>query len=42
MGNTAKPVAPEKTIENSIYAEGVVISKEDERKHPEDFKYLKK
>jgi hypothetical protein len=42
VNNTKKPVTPKKTIDNSIYAEGVVISREDEKKHPEDFKYLKR
>jgi hypothetical protein len=27
---------------NGGYAEGVVISKKDEKAHPEDFKYLKR
>jgi hypothetical protein len=37
------PLAPSPNPQTSkVYAEGVVISKKDEKAHPEDFKYLKK
>ena len=38
LAETPKP----KPISNGGYAEGVVVSKKDEKAHPEDFKYLKK
>jgi len=44
LAPTPKPVSMGKSKKdnNGGYAEGVVISKKDEKAHPEDFKYLKK
>jgi hypothetical protein len=46
LAPTPKPMsivmAKSKKDNNGGYAEGVVISRKDEKAHPEDFKYLKK
>lgn len=36
------PEPKKETLSRKKVAEGVVISKKDEKAHPEDFKYLKK
>lgn len=40
LAPTPEPTTPKK--EKQVYATGVVISKKDEKAHPEDFKYLKR
>jgi len=42
LATTPNPVKKTKKDNNKGYATGVVISKKDEKAHPEDFKYLKR